>query len=149
MTYFADPKQDLPAPWKKKRIVFYGGGMKIYGQIPYLLQRKLHAEFISNRGSFMGGTIVGPTGENNYTIVSYRRPNGKRHRERTLGQLMDWLYEGKGFEWAIAARGEFERGDLLVVNWFNVPPETWVPSEGKRELIMRYFLEAGDGTKEG
>lgn len=124
MTFFANPSQDLPQPWKQKRIIFYAQGLKIYGQLPYILQRRLQGEFFSNDMSFMGGRLWGPSFENNYTLVRYRRAkDGKRHSDVALEALLDWLYADKGFEWAIAK--DFHRR-IDLANLFNWPPETFV-----------------------
>lgn len=141
MAFYANPAKDLPAPWEEKRIIFYAEGLKIYGQIPYILQRKLQAEFISNDVVGGMGRLIGPSGERNYTLVPYRREDGERHSESTIEALLDWLYEDRGFEWAIAAPGEFERRDLRLVNWFQSPPETIVPAGPEhRQLIRRLLL---------
>lgn len=124
MTYYANPTKDLPQPWKQKRIIFYAQGLKIYGQIPYILQRRLQGEFYSNNVPVLGCRLIGPTMEDNYTLVRYRRPkDGKRHGDAALEALLDWLYADKGFEWAIA-KDFFRRIDLP--NFWNWPPETFV-----------------------
>lgn len=104
-------------------MVFYAEELKVYGQIPYILQRRLGAKFISNEGSiFGGGRIMAPTGEKNYTIVPYRRPDGRPHTDKALEKFFDWLYEGKGFKWAIAGPQNFY-DQLDLINWWNVPPK--------------------------
>ena len=141
---YADPHNDLPASWRQKRVIFYQQGLKIYGQIPYLLQRRLQATFVSNVVSTRMSVIAAPTGEDNYTLVPYRRSDGTSHRLENIEALMDWLYGDSGFEWSIAVPGEYERRDLLTANWFNRPPETWLPAEGYRTLLSGLFLEEGD-----
>jgi hypothetical protein len=124
MAFFANPQEDLPQPWKLKRIIFYAQGLKIYGQIPYVLQRRLQGEFYSNNAPFMGMRLIVPTFENNYTLVRYHRlKDGKRHSEIALESLLDWLYSDEGFEWAIA-KDFFRQIDLP--NFWNWPPETFV-----------------------
>lgn len=126
--YFAT-QEDQPQPWKRKRLIFYQSGIKVYGQIPYILQRRLQAEFISNESSFLGGRIVGPTAEKNYTFVPFRRGDGSEQSPEAVQALLDWLLADAGCEYAIAEDGEFERRDLTLVNWFQAPPETWVPGD--------------------
>lgn len=142
MTYYADPQRDLPNAWEPKRIVFYARGLKIYGQIPYVLQRKLQAEFISNNAPLWGGgRIIGPTRERNYTIVSYRRKNGSPHSEATIKALLDWLYTDKGFEWGLAGAANFRDG-LDGPNFFRQPPETVAPAaEDDRLDLIRLLTE--------
>lgn len=141
MTYYADPSRDLPAPWKAKRIVFYAKGLKVYGQIPYILQRKLHAEFISNNAPLLGGRIIGPTREQNYTIIRYRRNDGSMHSEEAIEALMDWFYSDKGFEWGIAGSGNF-RDNLDGPNFFQQPPETVVlAEEGDRPNLLGLLMD--------
>lgn len=137
MTYYADPKNDLPQPWKQKRIIFYAQGLKIYGQIPYILQRRLQAEFYSNNASFMGARLIAPTMENNYTLVHYRRADGQRHSDTILEALLDWLYNDKGFKWAIA-KDFFKRIDLP--NFWNWPPETFVLGESEHRPGIKQLL---------
>lgn len=142
MSYYADPKRDLPAPWKLKRVLFYREGMKIYGQIPYILQRRLKARFYSNNAPLLGGRVIGPTLERNYTVIPYRRPDGRPHSQEALAALFDWLWSDQGFEWAIAV--EWHK-HIQEWNVFNAPPMTFVP--GKRQiqdaLIETFFLEGG------
>lgn len=143
MSFYADPGRDLPAPWKLKRVLFYRDGMKIYGQIPYILQRKLRAKFYSNNAPiFGGGRIVGPTLERNYTVVPYRRADGRPHRQEALSDLFDWLWTDKGFEWAIAVDWHKQ---IEGWNVFNVPPETFVPGKRQIEAALKeqFFLEGG------
>jgi len=143
MTYYCEPAQDLPAAWKPKRIIFYRQGIKIYGAIPYLLQRRLHAEFISNNvGSIRGARIIAPTGEANYTLVRYHRENGRPHSEPALQALLDWLYADKGFEWSIAAP-EHWRDRLDQPNWWQSPPRTFVPAEATEAMKFMGWLLAG------
>ena len=85
--YFADPRVDLPQPWKEKRIIFYAQGVKIYGQIPYILQRRLQAEFYSNNLPWLGVRLIGPTFESNYTLVRYHRKDGQYHSDHERRQF--------------------------------------------------------------
>lgn len=138
MAYYADPQTDLPSPWKPKRVIFYAAGLKVYGQIPYILQRRLQAEFISNSApGIFGGRILAPTGEVNYTIVPRRRADGRPHGAAAVQQLLDWLMSDAGFEWGVAVPGEYERGDLRLPNWWNEEPITFVPgADGGREKLL-------------
>lgn len=125
--YRADLSRDLPMDWKPKRIVFYAQGLKIYGLIPHLLNRRLKGEFISNyfvqtSGMFRGAGMLAPTGEENYTVIGYSQ------RPEYVQFLLDWLYEGKGFEWAIAGPENFQ-DDIREWNAGKRPPETWVPAQ--------------------
>lgn len=138
MTYYANSSQDLPRPWKQKRIIFYAQGLKVYGQIPYILQRRLQGEFYSNNAPFMGCRIIAPTMEQNYTLVRYRRPNdSKCHNDIALEALLDWLYTDKGFEWAIA-KDFYKRIDLP--NFWNYPPETFVLGVTRHRTDIKQLL---------
>lgn len=143
MTYYADPANDLPARWKRKRVVFYRAGLKIYGQIPYILQRKLYAEFISNNapGLFgLGGRIIAHSAEANYTIVRYQRPDGQPHSDSTQAALLAWLWAEAGVEWAIARPPEFFDPLDDGPNWFQVPPQTWVPGTADNQPALQHLL---------
>jgi hypothetical protein len=97
MTFYADPRQDLPAPHKQKRIIFYADGLKVYGAIPYVLQRRLKAKFYSNNApGLFGGRLIAPTMESNYTVVPYQA------RHDVIEKLLNWLYADAGFKWGIA-----------------------------------------------
>lgn len=141
MVSFANPSEDLPQPWRRKRIIFYASALKVYGQIPYILQRRLQAEFVSNNVSGpLGGRLIGPTAEQNYTLVPYRRDDGSLQPEEAVEELLDWLFEDRGVEWGIAAPGEFGRTDLALPNWFNRPPETFVPARPADRTRFRRLL---------
>lgn len=142
MTYYCDPAEDLPAPWKPKRVVFYRQGIKLYGAIPYILQRRLDAEFISNNASALGTRIIAPTGEANYTLVRYQRANGRPHSQAALQALLDWLYADKGFEWSIATP-EYFNDRLDLPNWWQSPPRTFVPAEAAEAAKFMGWLIAG------
>ncbi len=145
--FFAN-KRDLPQPWQPKRIIFYAQGLKVYGQIPYILQRRLGAQFFSNDivlgGLFAGMRIVGLTAERNYTVVPYRRPDGSPHRETAVEALLNWLYADRGFEMAVAV--EFHRR-IDLPNFMNLPPETWVPGLPDARPDIRQLLLATPGEE--
>lgn len=139
--YYADPVRDLPSTIKSKQCIFYAEGLKVYGQIPYILQRRLEAEFYSNDTSiFGGGRLTAPTQEPNYTVVPYHRANGRSHNNAALKALFDWLYADAGFEWAFAV--EFRR-HIREWNLLNPEPGTFVPGviEERQEIIKWFFLE--------
>jgi len=140
MNFYADPANDLPSPFKPKRCIFYTQGLKVYGQIPYILQKRLQAEFYSNNMPCLGGRIVAPTAEANYTVVPYRRRDEQPHSQEAIDELLTWLYEGKGFEVAIAA--DFDKS-ICDWNAFQMPPETWIPAEEDYQDMIRGLL--GDG----
>jgi len=144
MNFYADPANDLPSPFKPKRCIFYTQGLKVYGQIPYILQRQLQAEFFSNNAPFMGGRLVGPTAEPNYTVIPYQRRDGQAHSQGAIAGLIKWLLEGKGFEWAVAA--DFER-EICGWNVGQSESRTWIPAvtdDGQAEFIR---LLAAGGTE--
>lgn len=144
MTYHCDPSRDLPVAWKPKRVIVYRQGLKIYGCLPYILARRLDAEFISNNASALGARIVAPTMEDNYTLVRYRRRDGRPHRREAVQALLDWLYADRGFEWAVAAP-EFFDDRLDLVNWWQAPPETFVPgSEAAAQQFAGALLAGPD-----
>jgi len=148
MAFYADTGRDLPAPWKPKQIIFYAEGLKVYGQIPYIHQRRLNARFYSNNAEiFGGGRLIAPSMEANYTVVPYRRADGRQHKPDAIGAFFDWLFSDKGFEWAFAV--EFHK-HIATVNWGNMHPETFVPGRfrpGEREqqsdMIQQFFLGKG------
>lgn len=123
MPYLCDPTHDLPTKWKQKRIIFYAQGLKVYGELPYLLRQRLRAEFFSN--SYHNGEfgLIAPAMEPNYTVVSYNQPV-----ERSTA-LLDWLFADTGFEWAIAAPEEFKLNIWQSTVCSPGIPNTWVPAE--------------------
>jgi hypothetical protein len=128
MAFRCDPPQDLPTVWKLKRIIFYAQGLKIYGVLPYLLNRRLKGEFYSNyyvnsSGAFRGSGMIAPAMEFNYTVIPYtQKPEHSK-------ALLEWLSEDAGFEWAIASERDFHK-DLRHGNAFSDRhPEVWVPVE--------------------
>jgi hypothetical protein len=139
--YSVDLYEDLPNPHKRKRVVFYCCGLKIYGHIPHLLKRRLKGEFLSNywihdSGAFRGHGIIAPTGEQNYTAIPYgQSPENAR-------RLWDWLHEEAGFEWAIAGLQDYGV-NIFEGNVAQWPPETWVPEMRAEEFIQR-FLGGGN-----
>lgn len=142
MAYYADPRTDLPAAWRAKRVIFYALGLKVYGQIPYVLQRRLQAQFRSNSFSFLAGRLTLPTGERNYTVVPYRRDDGERQPEAALDAFLAWLEADAGYEWAVAAEPDFNRRDLLEAsNVLNHPPATWIPDMPQGAATLRRLLE--------
>lgn len=83
-----DFQRDIPDDRKPKRIVFYANGLKIYGVLPFVLNRKLNGKFCSG--------LKGSGDEDNYTIVGYSQTPTR------VQELADWLYGGAGVEWGIA-----------------------------------------------
>ena len=75
---------DLPGDHKPKLVVVYAAGLKIYGALPYLLQRRLQARFNSSEVGGGGMRVFGPTWEPNYTIVPWRRDDGALHSPENL-----------------------------------------------------------------
>lgn len=142
-SYWANPQTDLPAPWKAKAIIFYAQGLKVYGQIPYILQQRLQAEFYSNNAGLWGGRLCAPSFERNYTVVPYRRKDGNPHRQEIIKALLDWLYADKGFEWAIAK--DFHR-KIDLPNFYNWPPDIW--EMGKPEQRSEFAKLLLDSPKE-
>jgi hypothetical protein len=103
-----DPSTDLPAPGKIKQIVFYAQGLKIYGVLPFILKRRLRAEFYSNyfvqtSGAFRGAGIIAPSFESNYTLIIYDQS------PEAIAALLDWLFRDAGFEWGVAPAQEFRK----------------------------------------
>ncbi len=142
MPYFAS-KDDLPVPWKVKRIIFYRRGLKVYGQIPYILQRRLQAKFVSNTASLWGAKIVAPTGEDNYTIIPYRREDGQPHTDMAIESFLVWLYRDKGFEFGVAAPENFN-DKLDLPNWWQSPPKLLKLADNDDRPILAGLLLAGD-----
>lgn len=129
MSYYANPQSDLPSPFRRKRVLFYALGLKIYGQIPYILSRRLRARFISNQIGFMGGRLAFPSGEENWTAVPYQQ------KPEVAEMLFAWLKEDAGFEWGIAREWD---DDIHAPNAWRTPPHTWVPGiEGMKEGFQR------------
>jgi len=138
--YRADLSRDIPSPGLPKRIIFYAQGLKIYGLIPYVLNRRLKGEFISNvamlPGWGRGAAIAAPTGEANYTVIPYIQ------KPEHVQMLIDWLYEDRGFEWAIADPDNFN-DQLREWNAYKQPPSVWVPcqsEEGWREGFQKALM---------
>lgn len=124
MINYAHPG-DLPAPWKPKLAVVYAAGLKIYGCLPYLLQRRLQARFNSSEVGGGGMRVFGPTWEPNYTIVPWRRDDGALHSPENLKALIQWLESGKGYIWVIAGPENFN--DRLDTPWGRHLPEAFQP----------------------
>ena len=105
----ANMPADQPNMHTPKRVLFYAAGLKIYGLLPYLLNRRVRGQFRSNAHI----AAVFPTWERNYTIVPYQQT------PEAAAALLDWLYADAGFEWGIA---EDWHAALLGANAFNDPP---------------------------
>lgn len=108
-----------------KRLIFYQRGLKIYGLLPYILCRRLKAQFISNYWvsddwAFRGAGVIAPTNEANYSALPYSQSPENAQR------LWDWLHADKGFEYAIAGPNDFGC-DTWRANVGQFPPEVWVP----------------------
>lgn len=142
MAYYANPRADLPASWKTKRLVFYAMGLKVYGQMPYILQRKLRARFISNHFGGAGGEVWWPAAESNYTLVSYRRPDGSPHSAEVLMTFFDWLYADKGFEFAIAGEKSFYQ-DIRSIAIYEWPPDLRPATPDDRMLVAGLIERKG------
>jgi hypothetical protein len=142
MNYYANPQNDLPAPWKVKRLVFYAMGLKVYGQIPYILQRRLKAQFISNHASTGMGSIFWPAAESNYTLIPFRQADGRPHGEATLKAFFDWLYTDKGFEFAIAGEKDFYK-DIRSIDMWEWPPELRPATSEDRTLVLKLIERKG------
>lgn len=130
MINYAQPG-DLPDDYKPKLVVVYAAGLKIYGCLPYLLQRRLQARFNSNEISSGGLRIFGPSWEPNYTVIPWRRDDGQPHSPEILQSLADWLQSGKGFTWVVAAQENFY--DRLDANFFRSRPEVWQPESAQAD----------------
>ncbi len=131
MAFRCDFSQDLPAPWKVKRIIFYSQGLKVYGELPYILKRKLQAEFYSNffvqsSGAFRGHGMIVPAYESNYTVVPYTQ------KPEHTKALLSWLSEDKGFEWAIASKRDFNKDLRDGTAFTSRNPEVWVPAQNEQ-----------------
>lgn len=137
MTAFAN-RYDQPTAWQPKRCIFYGIGLKIYGQIPMRLQMLLDAEFVSNSFSMMGSRVFVPSMEQNFTVVPYRLANGKRHDPESVEELKAWLNSDAGYEFAFAAPSEFNC-EIRGINMRFGLPKTWLPPEDAP--IHQFFLE--------
>lgn len=135
MTFYADSTQDLPTPHKQKRIVFYADGLKVYGVIPYILQRRLGAKFYSNNApGLFGCRMIAPTMEHNYTVVPYRATS------RAVKELLDWLYANAGFRWGIAK--DFH---AIIEGWnaWRPQPETLILALDKQRMNLQKLLHEG------
>lgn len=131
MAFRCDPSQDLPQACNPKRIIFYDQGLKIYGVLPYLLNRRLKGEFYSNyyvhsSGAFCGHGMIAPAYEFNYTLVPYtQKPEHSK-------ALLEWLWQDASFEWAIASPQDFNNDLRKGPAFSNRNPEVWVPAENKQ-----------------
>lgn len=120
MTYYADMSIDQPTEYKTKRAIFYQQGLKVYGLLPYILQRKLHAQFFSNSTSWGRVRISTGSLELNWTAIPYQQSL------ENVNALLDWLYADKGFEVALA-NPERWQDTIFAGNFGNMPPQTWYP----------------------
>jgi hypothetical protein len=126
MSFKCNFSEDIPDKSKQKRIIFYQQGFKIYGLLPYILNRKLKGEFYSNHfthdsGAFRGMGVIAPAYELNYTVVPYSQDSVKAKL------LIDWLLDGSGFEWAIALdfHADIKQGTAFT----NKNPDIWAPGK--------------------
>lgn len=141
MTAYASP-DDIPNPYKAKLVIVYAQGLKIYGQIPYLLARRLHAIFVSNQNSFMGGgTIWFPSAEDNFTAVPWRRPDGEPHSPETIQALTGWLQSGKGAIYLVAAPENFNDSLTRFTPWRGTP-KVWQPKESDPTLDLPALMRS-------
>lgn len=109
--------KDIPSSDKQKEAIFYEGGLKIYGTLPYILHRKLKAEFVSSRFEHE---------ENNFTIVLYAQ------KPENVQALVNWLYKDAGFVWAISREPLNPRvSDRL--------PETETPDRTFQATVSQMF----------
>jgi hypothetical protein len=124
--YRCNPRHDLPEKWKAKRIIFYGQGLKIYGEMPYLLKRRLKAEFFSNfrhNGQF---GLIAPAMEMNYSVVPYNQS------PEYTAALLEWLFADAGFEWAIAMPDEFDLNIRRSTAFSDQLPHVWSPAQNEQ-----------------
>jgi hypothetical protein len=121
MPYYANMEEDQPSAHKRKRIVFYRRGLKIYSLLPYILQRRLHAQFFSSTITGSGVRISAGSFEANWTAISYQNQSPE-----AVEALMDWLFSGAGFKAAIASEENWD-DDIFSGNFFNYPPDVWHP----------------------
>lgn len=131
MSFKCDFSQDIPQKWKPKRIIFYKRGLKIYGLLPHILNRRLKGEFYSNyyvqsAGAFRGHGTIAPAYELNYTVVPYTQ------KPEYANALLEWLSQDAGFEWAIASPRDFTKDLRDGTAFTQRDPETWVPAENEQ-----------------
>jgi len=138
MAYYADLDSDLPSPHKRKRVIFYRQGLKIYGLLPFILQRQLKAKFFS--GSIAAGGVLMSMGsfEPNWTAVPYTQSS------ENLTALLHWLFSERGFEVAIASEQDWD-DDIFSANVYRMPPKTWFPFGS--EARQGFFQVAGSLDK--
>jgi hypothetical protein len=141
-TYYADFDRDIISKNNPKRIVLYAKGLKIYGVLPYILARKLKAEFFSNNLGVLGAKLIAPTQEDNYTIVPYAQSPASSQK------LLDWLYSDAGFLWAIAS-SEYWDEEIAKPNICNKFPEVWLPYENqeKQTFLAVFSANNSDAAK--
>ena len=107
----------------------------------------MQAEFISNSVGVLGGRLIAPSAENNYTIVRWKRNDGHPHSEAAIHALLDWLCADAGDQAAVATRDFFfDRLDLP--NVYQSLPHTFVPAlENVRKLFV-LALTSGQANRE-
>jgi len=134
MRHYADMNNDLPSPYHPKRAIFYRQGLKVYGLLPYILQRKLKAQFFSGVVSWGPGVrIMVGSWEPNWTAIPYQQAPEK------VQALLDWLYSEQGFEVAIASSDDWD-DDIFSSNFMRHPPQVWYPVQREaRPGYMRVF----------
>lgn len=102
-----DFRADLPSEKKYKEIIFYPKHLKIYGILPYLLNRKVSGRFCST---------ISRCAEPNFTVITYNQS------PEVVRELFEWLSEGVGFNWSIASYGEKIRFDPYKKPETHKPP---------------------------
>lgn len=105
MRYRAKPSLDFPNPAKTKRILFYRLAIKVYGVLPYLLNRQVQGDFRSNDNG-----IVFLSADSNYTVVPYGLD------DLAIKALLSWLCADAGFEWGIAGPRDWNATNLRTNN---------------------------------
>lgn len=138
MVYRCDPGLDLPAPHKAKRVIFYRHGLKVYGELPYLLKKRLKAEFYSNFAVNGGFGMIAPAVEPNYSVIPCGQPP-----DRSMA-LLDWLFADAGFEWAIAI--DYDRDIRCSTAFSGSLPQCWVPANNEGGW-RKGFIEAMAGQE--
>jgi hypothetical protein len=116
MRHPVDFDKDIPSAGKQKEVLFYQTGLKVYGVLPYILHRKLRAEFCSSSDAR----------ENNFTLISYQQ------KSENVQALADWLYKDSGFVWAFCTQKLRAIPDDRL-------PETYHPSFSFQEAVSQAF----------
>jgi hypothetical protein len=110
--------QDISTAGKQKNILFHPKALKVYGVVPYILGKKLKAQFF---GNWLQDSHTEP----NFTVIKYQQ------KQEHIQALTDWLYADTSFKWAIT--------DDVLWDRPSYPPDTIEPSQSFKMEVQQRF----------